>query len=99
MSLYVVVAAALGLAALPVIYRMVVGPTILDRAVGLDMLLVLVVMGFFLYSAKTGTSFAVIPALALTGTGFIGTLALARFVTREEDHKGALAEAERGEKP
>ena len=63
---------------------MIVGPTILDRAVGLDVLVVYVVMGLGLYSALTGTPFAVVPSLALTGTAFIGTLALARFVARED---------------
>ena len=77
-------AIALGLISIPIVYRMIVGPTIIDRAVALDMLVVQVVMGLALYSAWTGTSFAVIPALALTATAFIGTLSLARFVARAD---------------
>lgn len=79
----------LGITMIPVVQRMIVGPTILDRAVGLDMLLVYVVMGLGLYTAATGTYFAIVPALALTGTGFIGTLALARFVAREDGSERA----------
>lgn len=82
-TVVIVAAIILGIAVIPVVYRMIVGPTILDRAVGLDSLLVFVVMALGLYTAVTKTNFALIPALALTGTGFIGTLALARFVSRE----------------
>lgn len=82
--LVLIAIAILGASVIPVVYRMIVGPTILDRAVGLDVLVVYVVMGLGLYSAFTGTPFAVIPSLALTGTAFIGTLALARFVARED---------------
>ncbi len=82
--LVLIAIAILGVSVIPVVYRMIVGPTILDRAVGLDVLVVYVVMGLGLYSALTGTPFAVVPSLALTGTAFIGTLALARFVARED---------------
>lgn len=74
----------LGLTAVPVLFRMVEGPTILDRAVALDMLMVDVVMGLGIYTAVTGEMWAIVPALAVTGTGFIGTLALARFVARAD---------------
>ncbi|MCT1709297.1 hypothetical protein HMPREF3157_06685 [Dermabacter sp. HMSC06F07] len=77
-------AIALGLISIPIVYRMIVGPTVLDRAVALDMLVVQVIMGLALYSAWTATTFAIIPALALSATAFIGTLALARFVARAD---------------
>jgi len=48
------------------------------------MLVVQVIMGLALYSAWTATTFAIIPALALSATAFIGTLALARFVARAD---------------
>lgn len=93
--------AIVALAVIPVLHRMIVGPTILDRAVGLDALLVYVVMGLGIYSAVTGTSVAIIPALALTATGFIGTLALARFVARDEprDHTAQNGQSESSKVP
>jgi multicomponent Na+:H+ antiporter subunit F len=78
-----VIAVILALAALPTVYRMIVGPTILDRAVASDMLIVLVVAGMALYTASTGSSYAVAPMLGLTALAFVGTLAVARFVSRE----------------
>lgn len=82
--LLLVAAFILALAMTIPVYRMIVGPTILDRAVALDMLLVLVVMGLGIYAGYTASTFSVIPALALTATGFIGTLAIARFVGRDD---------------
>ena len=87
-TLLLVAAFILAVSMMIPVYRMIEGPTILDRAVALDMLVVLVVMGLGLYSGFTGTEFAIIPALALTGTAFIGTLALARFVGRSDIHGG-----------
>lgn len=87
-----VLAALLVLAALPTVHRMIVGPTILDRTVATDMLVVLVVLGLALYSAATGTTWAVTSMLALTAFAFVATVAVARFVAREEP-RGARARA------
>ncbi|UQN31528.1 monovalent cation/H+ antiporter complex subunit F [Brachybacterium kimchii] len=83
-----VIAGILALAALPAVHRMIVGPTILDRAVASDMLIVLVVAGMALYTAATGTSYAVAPMLGLTALAFVGTLAVARFVSRDRVRSG-----------
>ncbi|WP_152352183.1 monovalent cation/H+ antiporter complex subunit F [Brachybacterium subflavum] len=84
-----VIAGILALAALPAVHRMIVGPTILDRAVASDMLIVLVVAGMALYTAATGTSYGVAPMLGLTALAFVGTLAVARFVSRDRVRSGA----------
>ncbi|UEJ84031.1 hypothetical protein Bra3105_06890 [Brachybacterium halotolerans subsp. kimchii] len=83
-----VIAGILALAALPAVHRMIVGPTILDRAVASDMLIVLVVAGMALYTAATGTSYGVAPMLGLTALAFVGTLAVARFVSRDRVRSG-----------
>lgn len=80
----IVAAVIITLAIIPVIIRMAAGPTILDRTVGADMMFVFVLMGLLLYTASTGTQWAVGGMLAITGLGFIGTLAVARFVARED---------------
>lgn len=79
----IVMACGLGIAAVITVARMITGPTILDRAVGSDMILVLVVAALGLYTAASGTAYAIPAMLSLTGLGFLGTLAVARFVGRE----------------
>jgi multicomponent Na+:H+ antiporter subunit F len=74
----------LALTALSVVYRMVVGPTILDRAVSTDSLVVLVVLAMALYVASSKAAWAGPAMLGLTGLAFIGTVTFARFVAREE---------------
>lgn len=77
-------AVVLALTSLVVVYRMIVGPTILDRAVSTDSLVVLVLIGMALYSAEAKASWAGPAMLGLTGLAFIGTVTFARFVGRED---------------
>lgn len=86
--LLVIFAAILAAAALGVVYRMVVGPTILDRAISSDSLVTLVVMGMALYAAHSEAAWAGPSMLALTGLAFIGTVTFARFVPRENPMQG-----------
>lgn len=85
-----VIACVLGVTAIPTVHRMIVGPSILDRAVASDMLVVLVVAAMALYTAATGTSYAVAPMLGLTALSFVGTLSVARFVSREKHAPSSL---------
>lgn len=75
--------AVMSVAALFVVYRMIVGPTILDRAISADMIVVLIVIAMALYSAHAQANWAGPAMLALTGLAFIGTVTFARFVARE----------------
>lgn len=84
----VVCGGVLSLTALAVVYRMIVGPTILDRAVAIDSLVVLVVLGMALYAASAEAAWAGPAMLGLTGLAFIGTVTFARFVGREEPAAG-----------
>jgi multicomponent Na+:H+ antiporter subunit F len=86
--LLVIYAAILAAAALGVVYRMVVGPTILDRALSGDALVTLVVMGMALYAAHSRATWAGPALLGLTGLAFIGTVTFARFVAREDPMQG-----------
>lgn len=79
----VVLGVILAVAALPVVYRMIVGPTILDRAVATDMLVVMAVLGMALYTSHAAAPWAGPAMLGLTGTAFIATVTVARFVARE----------------
>ncbi|MGO1422061.1 MAG: monovalent cation/H+ antiporter complex subunit F, partial [Brachybacterium sp.] len=84
----VVFAVVLAGAALAVVYRMIVGPTILDRALASDSLVTLVVMGMALYAAQSRAMWAGPAMLGMTGLAFIGTVTFARFVAREEPGQG-----------
>lgn len=86
----------LSVTALSVVFRMIVGPTILDRAISTDMLVVLVVIGMALYTATAKAAWAGPSMLGLTGLAFIGTVAFARFVARE-DTLGAKTARRSGE--
>ena len=81
-----------------VVYRMIVGPTILDRAVSTDVLVVMAVMGMGLYTAHTHAEWAGPAMLSMTGLAFIGTVTVARFVAREVA-AGARDTTQRSEEP
>ena len=72
--------AGLALAAALCLVRLVAGPTVPDRIVALDALLLIVVSGIAVGAAATGDGsfLAVLVAVALLG--FVGTVTVARFV-------------------
>ena len=72
----------LALAALLCVVRLVAGPSVPDRIVALDALLVVVVSGIAVGAALTrdGSFLAVLVAVSLLG--FVGTVTVARFVER-----------------
>lgn len=86
--LLLVCGAVLVISALVVVYRMIVGPTILDRAVSTDTFVVLLVLGIALYTAEAEAPWAGPAMLTLTGLAFIGTVTFARFVAREDTPQG-----------
>ena len=83
-----VYAVILALAGLAIVYLMIVGPTILDRAISSDSLVTLVVMGLALHVAHSGAAWAGPAMLSLTGLAFVGTVTFARFVAREDPMQG-----------
>lgn len=74
--------AGLAIAALLVLVRLVLGPSVPDRIVALDTLLQVVVAGIAVAAAVTGEGsfLAVLVAVALLG--FLGSVTVARFVER-----------------
>ena len=82
--LIVLIAAVFAVAALLAIVRMVIGPSILDRAVASDVLLteVLCVLGA---EAVINHHADTVPVmLMIAATGVLGTVAVARFVARRD---------------
>ena len=81
-AVLVVCFAGLGLAALLVLVRLVLGPSVPDRIVALDVLVQIVVAGIAVAAAVTrnGTYLSVLVAVSLLG--FVGTVSVGRFVER-----------------
>lgn len=62
------------------IARALLGPTVPDRAIALDALVVVLVNGLGIMAAKDGDGLLVDAILVIGLLGFIATLAVARFV-------------------
>ena len=71
------------LAGLFTVARMVIGPTMLDRVVALEVLVAIVATSFGVIVATSGNA-TLLPVLAvLTLLGFVGAVSVARFSARE----------------
>jgi multicomponent Na+:H+ antiporter subunit F len=80
----VVAACLLGLtaAALLVLVRLVLGPSVPDRIVALDTLLQVVVAGIAVAAAASGEGDFLAVLVAVSLLGFLGSVTVARFVER-----------------
>jgi len=68
-----------------VLIRVIIGPTIWDRLLGLNMISSKIIMSIIILSVVTDRSFLLDIALVYSFLGFIGTVLIARFVeTRGE---------------
>lgn len=74
----------LTVSALIAVIRVINGPTILDRAVGSDFFVVVLALAFALFSAKWQNTYLFAAMFALTGLAFVGTVTVARFVSRQD---------------
>lgn len=60
--------------------RLVVGPTLADRVVALDGLVITLVSAIALDAARTGSGLFVDAVVVIALVGFVGTTAAARFI-------------------
>jgi len=70
----------LGLAMLATIVRIVVGPTLADRILGLDTITVIGVGVIGVFAVRTGQFLYADIAIALALVGFLSTVAFARYL-------------------
>lgn len=70
----------LGLAMLAAVIRIIIGPTLADRILGLDTITILAVGVIGVFAVRTGLYLYVDIALALALVGFLATLAFARLL-------------------
>ena len=77
--------AVLGVAALLLVVRMALGPTMLDRAVAFDVLMAVVICGLALEAAvhRHTTTLPILVVLSLLG--FVGSVSIARFTPGSDD--------------
>ena len=68
-------------------YRLLRGPSLPDRVVGLDGLLSIIVIAIIVLAARLGggSGSAIETVLVAVLVGFVGTVALARFIERRGD--------------
>lgn len=72
----------LAIAALLFVARLVIGPSVADRVIALDGLLVSVMCGVLVGAADAASSVGIDTVLVVALLGFIGTAALARYIER-----------------
>lgn len=76
----IVASVILAVAAALFVVRLLLGPTVPDRVVALDGLLVTILAGVLVNAASTGTSTSIDTVLVVALLGFVGTGVLARYV-------------------
>ena len=62
--------------------RIIRGPTLTDRIVALDLLSILGAAAIGVFAYRTGSPFAIELAAVLCATGFVATMAFARYLMR-----------------
>ncbi len=86
-AVFTTVLAMLALAGALTLYRLLRGPSTMDRIVALDVFVVLTVVGAGVYVAayRDGSNIPLLAAVALVG--FVGSVAAARLAVRRERHR------------
>lgn len=69
-------------------FRVVMGPTLPDRIIALDMLVAIAIGFIAVLAIKTGFNLYIDIAIALGLVGFLATVAFARFIMRQGRHAG-----------
>lgn len=91
--LWIAIGVMLGVAVLLGVIRMMLGPSILDRALSVDVLLASALTGIGAYAAFHRDPTVLPTLLVLSLLGFIGSISIAKFVARRpEEHVAAPTE-------
>ena len=89
----------LALALVMTTIRIIIGPTLADRVVGLDMLVAIAIGFIAVLALRTGFAHALDIAMALSVAGFLATLAFARYIlTRGTEIKAGNPKTHRPDK-
>ena len=82
--LLVIISAVFGIAALLTVWRIIVGPSILDRAVAADVLLTLLICVLGAEMAINHHTRTLPVLLIVAAVGVFGSVSIARFVARRD---------------
>ncbi|GEP47535.1 MULTISPECIES: monovalent cation/H+ antiporter complex subunit F [Microbacterium] len=82
--LLIAIYAAFGVAGLLTVWRIILGPSILDRAVASDVLLTLVMCALGAEMAVNGHTRTLPVLLIVAAVGVFGSISIARFVARRD---------------
>ncbi len=80
MNLLMILAVLAGLAAVPGLYRLLAGPSMTDRVLGLDLLFAVAIVFCLIAAWASARSEFVDVAIGLSLTGFVATLSWARLI-------------------
>ncbi|MEU2204230.1 monovalent cation/H+ antiporter complex subunit F [Microbacterium oleivorans] len=83
-ALIVVICAVFGVAALFTVWRIIIGPSILDRAVASDVLLTLLICALGAEMAINQHTRTLPVLLIVAAVGVFGSVSIARFVARRD---------------
>lgn len=81
----VVCTAILGVSALVAVIRIVLGPTMLDRAVATDTFIAMIAAAIGIEAVANDRTVTLPILVALSLVGFLGSVAVARFAVRKEE--------------
>jgi multicomponent Na+:H+ antiporter subunit F len=84
-ALWVAIAVLLGAAALLSMARLLMGPSILDRALSLDVLVASALTGIGAYAALNRDPTVLPVLLVLSLLGFVGSISVSKFVARRHE--------------
>lgn len=82
--LLIIAGCVFALAALLALYRVVVGPAILDRMIASDVLLTTLILVVGMEMVVNGHTRSIPLMVVLAGTAVFGTIAVARYVSRQD---------------
>ncbi|MFC0582957.1 monovalent cation/H+ antiporter complex subunit F [Micrococcoides hystricis] len=77
---YPITLVILGISALASVYRIFIGPTLLDRIIAADVLIITVSSTIVVSMIRNGTMDSVVLVMVASVIGFIGSVTIARFV-------------------
>jgi len=85
--MYIVLGIMLGLL-VPYLARVVMGPSVWDRLLGLNLILSKTIIIIVLYASISNTTFLLDFAIIYALSGFIGTIFMALFLSQRDMQKG-----------
>ncbi|MGN0063084.1 MAG: monovalent cation/H+ antiporter complex subunit F [Nocardioides sp.] len=96
-TVLVVSGVLLGVAALLLVVRITIGPTILDRSMALDVLMSVLVCAVAIDAVRGNDTDGLPMLLVLAMVGFAGSVAVARYASRAGDVEAELDDISRRE--